>query len=87
MGLDVFRRRLPLQVAQHEADNLALFGTLHLFPPNQAHLITSSIEHHAILHAAQRLGREGYSVTYLPVDEHGLVNLMMCDEQFDLREN
>ncbi len=57
-----------------EADNLALFGTLHLFPPNQAHLITSAIEHHAILHTAQHLEREGYSVTYLPADEHGLVN-------------
>ena len=57
-----------------EADNLALFGTLHQFPPNKAHLITSSIEHHAILHAAEHLEREGYSVTYLPVDENGLVN-------------
>jgi cysteine desulfurase len=57
-----------------EADNLALFGTLHQFPPNKAHLITSSIEHHAILHAAECLEREGYSVTYLPVDENGLIN-------------
>jgi len=57
-----------------EADNLALFGTLCRFPSNEAHLITSAIEHHAILHAAQHLEQEGYSVTYLPVDEHGLVN-------------
>ena len=57
-----------------EADNLALFGTLRLYPPNKAHLITSSIEHHAILHTAAHLEREGYSVTYLPVDENGLVN-------------
>ena len=57
-----------------EADNLALFGTLRLYPPNKAHLITSSIEHHAILHAAAHLEREGYSVTYLPVNENGLVN-------------
>ena len=56
-----------------EADNLALFGTMHLFSPNKAHLITSSIEHHAILHAAALLEHEGYSVTYLPVNEHGLV--------------
>ena len=58
-----------------EADNLALFGTLHLFLPKEAHLITSAIEHHAILHAAQELEREGYAVTYLPVDEHGVVNI------------
>ena len=57
-----------------EADNLALFGTLRLYPPNKAHLITSSIEHHAILHAAAHMEREGYSVTYLPVNENGLVN-------------
>jgi len=57
-----------------EADNLALFGTLRRFPSNEAHLITSAIEHHAVLHAAQYLEQEGYSVTYLPVDEHGLVN-------------
>ena len=57
-----------------EADNLALFGTLRLFPSNEAHLITSAIEHHAILHAAHRLDQDGYSVTYLPVNEHGLVD-------------
>lgn len=57
-----------------EADNLALFGVFRRFAPNQAHLITSVIEHHAILHAAQRLEQDGYSVTYLPVDERGLVD-------------
>ncbi|HET7143585.1 MAG TPA: cysteine desulfurase family protein [Anaerolineales bacterium] len=57
-----------------EADNLALFGTLRLFPSNEAHLITSAVEHHAILHAAQRLEQDGYSVTCLPVDEYGLVD-------------
>ncbi|MDP1713690.1 MAG: cysteine desulfurase family protein [Anaerolineales bacterium] len=56
-----------------EADNLAFFGTMRLFPPKKAHLITSAIEHHAILHAAKRLEHEGYSVTYLPVDGRGLV--------------
>ncbi len=57
-----------------EADNLALFGTLRLYPAEKAHFITSAIEHHAILHTAAHLEREGYSVTYLPVDENGLVN-------------
>lgn len=57
-----------------EADNLALFGILKLFPPEDAHLITSAIEHHAVLHAAQRLEQDGYAVTYLSVDKHGLVN-------------
>jgi cysteine desulfurase len=57
-----------------EADNLALFGTMQQFPPEKAHLITSSIEHHAILHAMAELEQNGYAVTYLPVDKHGLVN-------------
>src|SRR5690348_8970408 len=57
-----------------EADNLALFGTLRRFAPDDAHLITSAIEHHAILHAAQQLEREGYSVIYLPVAQYGLVD-------------
>ncbi|MBM3123950.1 MAG: aminotransferase class V-fold PLP-dependent enzyme, partial [Chloroflexi bacterium] len=38
-----------------EADNLALLGTLRKYAPDKAHLIVSAIEHHAILHAAQRL--------------------------------
>ncbi|NJC96569.1 MAG: cysteine desulfurase NifS [Anaerolineales bacterium] len=57
-----------------EADNLALFGTLNLFPSEEAHLIVSSIEHHAILHAAHQLEDAGYSITCLPVDRNGLVD-------------
>ena len=57
-----------------EADNLALFGVLHRLPAKQAHLITSAIEHHAVLHAAQELEDQGYAVTYLPVNRRGLVD-------------
>jgi len=57
-----------------ESDNLALLGMMRRYLPGDAHLITTSIEHHAILHAAQQLEREGYSVTYLPVDSKGLVS-------------
>jgi cysteine desulfurase len=46
-----------------ESDNLALFG---LIEPGD-HVITSSIEHHAVLHAAQRLAERGHEVTFLPV--------------------
>ncbi len=73
-GIGCLPEEITFTSGATEADNLALFGMLRLFLPNQAHLITSSIEHHAILHAAQRLERDGYSATYLPVDEHGLVN-------------
>jgi len=57
-----------------EADNLALFGVLRRHEPARAHLITSTVEHHAILHAAAQLEREGYAVTYLPVDRQGRVD-------------
>ncbi len=52
-----------------ESDNLALFGTLE---PGQ-HLITSTIEHHAVLHAAEALARQGVEVTFLPCDASGVV--------------
>ncbi len=54
-----------------EADNLAIFGTAAKKPGG--HIITSAVEHHAVLHACEKLEREGYRVTYLPVDENGLV--------------
>jgi cysteine desulfurase len=53
-----------------ESDNLALFG---LLKPG-GHLITSSIEHHAVLHAAERLEERGVDVTFLPVSGEGAVD-------------
>jgi cysteine desulfurase len=59
-----------------ESDNLALFGivgkTLDAGEP--AHLITTSIEHHAVLHAAEALGRRGAAVTFLAVTAEGIVD-------------
>jgi cysteine desulfurase len=57
-----------------EADNLALLGVMRRYPPGSAHLITSAVEHHAILHTAERLKEEGYSVTILPVNREGKVD-------------
>ena len=57
-----------------EADNLALFGVMHQYAPGNAHLITSAVEHHAILHTAGKLEQEGYSVTLLPVDHEGRID-------------
>jgi len=57
-----------------ESDNLALLGIMRQYQPGKAHLITSAIEHHAILHTAQQLEQEGYDVTYVPVDNQGLVD-------------
>jgi cysteine desulfurase len=60
-----------------ESDNLALFGILNPEPPANAektHLVTSSIEHHAVLHAAEALEKRGIEVTYLPCDASGLIS-------------
>lgn len=58
-----------------EADNMALFGTAQLPPTGKNHIISTSIEHHAVLHSLGRLERLGYTVTYLPVDTTGLISL------------
>ena len=56
-----------------EADNLAIKGLLfsRQLPKNKKHIITSKIEHHAILHTCEFLERIGYTVTYLDVDNQG----------------
>lgn len=57
-----------------EDDNLAINGIAHAYREKGKHIITSSIEHHAILKCCDYLGKEGYYVTYLAVDKYGLVN-------------
>ena len=56
-----------------EADNWALKATAEAYGNKGRHIITTKIEHHAILHSAQYLERQGFEVTYLDVDENGKV--------------
>ena len=58
-----------------ESDNFAIKGTAFANRKKGNHIITSSIEHHAVLNACKWLEKQGFEVTYIGVDKHGVVNL------------
>jgi len=57
-----------------EADNLALFGSVAASNQTRKHIITTAIEHHAVLNAAQALEKQGVEVTFVPVGASGIVD-------------
>src|ERR1051325_1668890 len=59
-----------------ESSNLAIFGTARLLKGKGRHIVTSAIEHHAVLHPCQYLAnKEGFEVPFLPVDAEGVVSV------------
>ena len=58
-----------------EADNWALKATAEAYQSKGKHIITTKIEHHAILHTAEYLEKRGFEITYIGVDENGVVKV------------
>ena len=63
-----------------ESDNWALKATAEAYADKGRHIITSKIEHHAILHICDYLEKRGYEITYIDVDENGIVDLKQLEE-------
>ncbi len=58
-----------------ESDNLAIHGAAHTNKKWGNHIITSAVEHHAVLNTVKSLGKEGFDITILPVDRYGMVSV------------
>lgn len=58
-----------------ESDNWAIRGAMTFIKTKGKHMITTTVEHHGVLHPAEALEKEGFDVTYLPVDGDGLIRL------------
>ena len=68
-----------------ESDNWAIMAIVKANNERGKHIITTTIEHHAVLHACQHMQKDGYRVTYVPVDEFGMVKVedvknAICDD-------
>ncbi len=75
-ALGVGRKEITFVGSGSEADNQALVGAARANRARGAHIVSTQIEHHAVLHALDALRDEGFAITLLPVDERGLVDPM-----------
>ncbi|MCM1990862.1 cysteine desulfurase NifS [Oceanirhabdus seepicola] len=74
-AINADRREIFITGGGSEADNWAIKGYANANKHKGNHIITTTIEHHAILHVCEYLGKNGFEITYLPVDEKGFINI------------
>lgn len=84
-SLGAFDKEIVFTAGGSEADNLAIIGVMEACKNNGRHLITTNIEHHAIMESCKWLEKNGFRVTYVPVDKDGTVNVKdiekaICDD-------
>ena len=63
-----------------ESDNLAVKGVAYQYKDRGNHIITSTVEHHAVLDSCEALEKSGFDVTYLPVDKYGMVHPQQVED-------
>jgi cysteine desulfurase len=73
-ALGVARREITFVGSGSEADNQAILSVARTYRERGSHIVSTQIEHHAVLHALDALRDEGFDVTLLPVDERGLID-------------
>ena len=74
-AIGALREEIYFTAGGSESDNWALIATAEAYGNKGQHIITSAIEHHAILHTCEYLAKKGFEITYLGVDEQGMIDL------------